>query len=162
MAKLKDVIAYILLKYPEHLRDELSNFRVTKMIYLSDWHFARKHGEQITEIKWFFDNFGPFVWDIKNIVEENTELFEIKHTKNIYGDDKKLFILQNKNYKPEITEDEKESLDYVIGITKKLYSGEFTNLIYSTYPILTSDKYTYLDLVCKAKEYSELEKIKKG
>ena len=154
-ANLIDVVAYILKHYP--IQSELSNFRVTKMIYLSDWLSARRYERQITEIKWFYDNFGPFVWDIKDTVEKNEGLIKVEHTKNTYGDDKLLFILKDKNYKSAMTKEDTDMLDYVIDATKKLYSADFVNLVYSTYPILTSEKYTYLDLVGKAKEYKELK-----
>ena len=54
MTELKEVISYLVSKYPH--KDELSNARLTKMIYLADWRHAITQGNQITDIRWFFDN----------------------------------------------------------------------------------------------------------
>ena len=66
--KLLNVVTYLVKNYP--VEDHLSNARVTKMVYLADWFHALNHQKQITSIKWYFDNYGPFVWDIKDLVEE--------------------------------------------------------------------------------------------
>ena len=88
MAALKDVLVYILLKYP--FKDELSNARVTKMIYLADWRHALEEKTQISPIEWFFNNYGPFVWDIMETTKSNTELFYIDESENLYGEKKVL------------------------------------------------------------------------
>jgi hypothetical protein len=46
-------------------------------------------------------------------------------------------------------------LDFVIEKTKDLEWNDFIRLIYSTYPIVTQDKYSKLDLVSLAKEYQK-------
>lgn len=48
MVKLIDIILYILKNYPH--KNELSNARLTKMIYLIDWRSAFDNGKQITNI----------------------------------------------------------------------------------------------------------------
>lgn len=48
MAELRDVIAYILQRYPEDMAGELSNARVTKMVYLSDWRNCLRGKGQIS------------------------------------------------------------------------------------------------------------------
>ncbi|KTD83093.1 type II toxin-antitoxin system antitoxin SocA domain-containing protein [Legionella waltersii] len=76
MTKLKDVIAYTLKNYP--IKEELSNARITKIIFLADWHQAINYGRQISKIKWVFDNYGPFVWDIHDEAINNPDLFDIQ------------------------------------------------------------------------------------
>ena len=49
MATLTDIIYYLISNYPH--KDELSNARVTKMVYLADWHAAVKLGHQLTYIR---------------------------------------------------------------------------------------------------------------
>ena len=70
MANLKDIIAYILQNYPSNMKHELLNARVTKMVYLADWRNCVRSKGQVSDIKWYFDNFGPFVWDVKKAAEE--------------------------------------------------------------------------------------------
>ena len=56
--KLIDVIYYIIKNYKK-IKD-LSKSRLTKIVYLADWHQSIHQGKQITKIKWYFDHFGPF------------------------------------------------------------------------------------------------------
>lgn len=151
MAELKDIIAYILRKYPT--KSDMSNARLTKLVYLSDWKHAIKTYSQISHIKWYFNNYGPFVWDIKDTARENSHLFDLETTTNMYGDLKTIFILKTENYTPKLLEEEVKSIDHVIQETKNLNWDQFIRLVYSTYPIASTERYTYIDLIEKAKEY---------
>lgn len=153
MAELHDVMAYIIKNYPDSLGHELSNARLTKMIYLSDWHQALNEASQITNIKWYFDNFGPFVHDVEDTALERDDLFAVDLGNNAYGSTKKTFSLVNKDYNPVLKAKERKSLDHIIEVTRKMYWTPFIKLVYSTHPIASSQRYTYLDLVKKAKEY---------
>lgn len=153
MADLKDILAYVIKKYP--YKDELSNARLTKIIYLADWKHAITYGTQVSPIRWYFDNYGPFVWDVKDTATAYQELFVAKEITNMYGGPKTTIGLINSGYIPAISEKEQKSLDHVIEKTNKLNWEQFIRLVYSTYPIIVSEKYTYLNLVEKAKEYEK-------
>lgn len=153
MAELHDVMAYLVKKYPGNLQHELSNARLTKMIYLADWHQAINRGRQITDISWYSDNFGPFVRDIEKTAAERDDLFVVNLGSNIHGQAKKSFALRDANYNPRLKPEEVESLDHIINVASKLYWAPFINLVYSTHPIASSQRYSYLDLLTKAKEY---------
>jgi hypothetical protein len=153
MARLHDIIAYLLQKYP--YKNELSTARLTKMIYLSDWKAALDSGEQLTDIQWFFDNYGPFVWDVTREAGAHPRLFNIEDTENMYGDRKRLFRLLDGDYTPDLSSQDKQVLDHVISATEDLNWDQFIKLVYSTYPVISSDRYTTLDLAAKASEYKE-------
>ena len=153
MTTLKDTLAYVLKHYPPSLQSELSNARVTKMIYLADWHQAIKYNRQITGINWFFDNYGPFVNDVKVTAEADKAIFGISNVNNMHGQPKLMLSLKDQSFEPNVDEKAKDSLDHVIELTRKLYWDKFIKLVYSTYPIVTSDRYSELDLVKKADEY---------
>lgn len=152
MSSLKDVIAYILKEYPN--KYDLSNARVTKMIYLADWHQAITYKKQITSIQWYFDQYGPFVNDIKTEIAKNLELFYIEDFNNQFGQPRNLFLIKNTNYKINLASEEKTSLNHIINITKPLNWNQFINLVYSTYPVTSSARYSRLDLIKKAAEYT--------
>jgi hypothetical protein len=158
MANLKDVMAYFLAEYP--LKDELSNARLTKMVYLADWKSAIERGKTITDIKWFFDNHGPFVWDIKNTAAQNSDLFTVRSTRNVYGGKKDVLELVDEGYEPRLSSRERGYLDHVIEQTKPLLWADFIRLVYSTYPVASSDRYETLDLAAKAKEYQKAKPLK--
>lgn len=151
MASVKDTLAYLLLNYP--YKHELSNARVTKMVYLADWHHTLNTGRQITDISWIYDNYGPFVWDVKNTAESEKSLFKVTSSSNFFGGPKCEFEIVNPNYRPSLTDSEQRSLDHVIESTKQAGWDAFIKLVYSTYPIVSSSRYSYLDLLTKATEY---------
>ena len=163
MVELKTVMYYIIKNYPNRMKKELSNARLTKMIYLSDWKKSINEGKQITNIEWYFDNYGPFVGDVLDEAEKNKDVFSIKHTINMYGQPKTYFeIKENSNMDKEIEkihDKTKDVLDYIINITSKMYWNAFIKLVYSTYPITSSERYSKLNLVKKAKEYAQFKKL---
>lgn len=153
MSNTLDVMAYLIKNYPERMSDELSNARLTKMVYLADWRHVLETGKQITPIKWYFDNYGPFVRDVEHTALLNEDVIAVEKTTNMYGQSKKKFALKDPGYSPTLREDEIQSLDHIINVTSKLYWKDFINLVYSTHPIASSERYSYLDLATKAKEY---------
>jgi len=150
MTKLKDIMAYIVKNYP--FKHELSNARLTKMIYLADWRNSLVNNQQISSIHWRYEDYGPFVWDVLNTAQLS-DTFETLETTNPYGQKKVKISLKNPDYQPELTNDEREILDYVINKTKKLNWAGFIKLVYSTYPILKSERYSILNLIDFAQKY---------
>lgn len=150
MADLKDIIAYLLRDYP--YPDALANARVTKMVYLADWKSALDHGRQISTIAWVFDNFGPYVADVRQCADAHPKLFRIENRRTIFGGEKNVFVLVDKDYKPELTADEKAILDHVRKTTESLGFDRFVKLVYSTYPIMVSDRFDDLNLVALAEQ----------
>ncbi len=63
------------------------------MVYLSHWHQCINHSQQITEINWYFDNYGSFVNDVNDTIVQNPQLFTCKSTSNIFGGNKNLYGL---------------------------------------------------------------------
>lgn len=152
MASLIDIIAFILSEYP--VKSDLSNARVTKMVYLADWHQSINNNSQISPIRWYFDNYGPFVRDVLEAAKREPNLFVLQDTVNLFGRRKTLISMPKKNYTPNLSEAEKASLIHVINTTSKLNWNDFIKLVYSTYPIMSSNRYSYLDLSAKAADYA--------
>lgn len=153
MVNLIDIILYILKFYPH--KDELSNARLTKMIYLADWRSAYDYGKQITNIEWYFDNYGPFVHDVEKTIEEHSDKIATVLTRNIFGKKKILYKLIDANTNITLPQNVDQIVSTIIDLTKGLYWDQFINFVYSTYPIVTSERYTYLNLVGKAKSYKK-------
>ncbi len=160
MSELTDVMVYLLKNYP--YKSELSNARLTKLVYLADWRFALKNKRQITGIQWKFNNFGPFVWDIYNTAQSNSSVFAVEDIQNYYGAKKTLIKLSNENHPVHLSNDEKLTLDYVISSTKILTWNRFIQLVYSTFPILVSEKDSSLDLIALANLKESIKSIAKS
>lgn len=158
MASLPDIIAYLIREY-RTLRDEdLSTARLTKMVYLADWRSAILHKQQITNIHWFFDHYGPFVWDVQDAAKGNSALFTIEEAQTVYGSPKRVFRIKDQSFSPAIADNEKQILDHVLRETYALDWIRFIQLVYSTYPIMSSERFTYLDLAAKAFSYEKSRK----
>jgi len=153
MGSLRDVVAYICRNYPH--KDELSNARVTKMVYLADWKSAIERGEQITGLTWRFDQYGPFVYKVLDTAKEDSA-FEIIPTRNMYGSQKDLLKVDNDVDYPTLSAEEMRILDFVMEGSAPLNWNEFIKLVYSTYPIVSQERYSKLDLVRLAQEYEEV------
>lgn len=155
MVKIKYIVRYFVKNYP--YKDELSKTRLTKMVYLADWYSALKYGKQLTNIKWYFDHYGPYVSDVFDTVATDRYLV-IKHGFNAFGNPKEVVDINNSQYNElpiKIDRQCEEILNKVIDDTKQLTWNGFINYVYSSYPIKSSIRYNYLDLVKLAKECKE-------
>jgi hypothetical protein len=149
---LRDVTAYICKNYP--YSDELSNARVTKIVYLADWRSAITRGEQLTTLEWQFSHFGPYVADVIQVAKTDSD-FEVVSTNNMYGGPKDLLRVSSDVQYPSLTDEEKDLLDFVISSSASKNWDDFIKLVYSTYPIVTQERFAKLDLVALAREYEE-------
>ncbi|PYD71067.1 Panacea domain-containing protein [Novacetimonas hansenii] len=150
MAELIDILGYICENYP--YKDELSNARLTKMVYLSDWKSAIEQGRQISDIKWIFNHHGPYVDDVYQEAHRS-HLFKIIREVNVYGNEKFVFNLSSTKDWISLTEQDIICINHVIKETKPMLWRDFIHLVYSTYPVVVSDKYSRLNLVELARRY---------
>jgi predicted metallo-beta-lactamase superfamily hydrolase len=144
---VNEISLFFLNNYP--YPDELSKTRLTKMVYLADWECALKHKKQITNISWYFDHYGPYVPDVyEEAMKDERIIFE--NTFSAYGSPKTI-IKKTDAYSADesikLSHEEVSILNKVIEDTKFQNWTEFIDYIYNTEPILTSKKYSHLDLV---------------
>ncbi len=160
--KLKAIMVYFCDRFNE--KKALDKARLTKMVYLADWETAQKHGEQLTNIKWYYNHYGPFVYDVVNLAYAEPALFEV-NPKNKFGIKKDLIQLKQPQATDKVNaiictlpSDERKLLEDIIKRTKDKQWKEFIGIIYTTYPIRKHDKYDELDLVELAAEYKRKKK----
>lgn len=154
MASLHDAMVYLAREYP--YKSELSKARLTKMLYLADWRAAITRRRQITPLEWVFNHYGPYLPDVVEQARTNPD-FEVRDEFTMYGSPKEVVALANPAAEERLEPWEKESLDHVIEQTKDLNWSQFIELVYSTYPILSQDRYATLDLLQLASEYEALQ-----
>lgn len=151
MAELRDVVAYLCANYPH--KQDLSKARLTKMVYLADWRSALVKNSPMTDIRWIYNYYGPFVDDVISVARKDPA-FEIVQTANLFGGQKEVVRLSAEPAEwPSLTDEERQILDHVIQETSLLYWNEFIKLVYSTYPMVTQERFAPLDLVTLANEY---------
>ncbi len=90
MNPIQIITAYYCLNYS--YPGELSNARLTKLVYLADWFSALADRKTMTNIEWVFNHYGPYVDDVINNVSF-TPYFTIITTETAYGSSKKSGVL---------------------------------------------------------------------
>lgn len=144
MNDLAYVMAYFCKNYPH--KNEISNARLTKMVYLADLFSVETRNIPITKIKWYFDNYGPYVDSIKNEAENNP-IFEAINNETIYGTPKlQIKLTDNSLNLPNESRDYDYILDKVIQETKHLNWNDFIRHVYNTNPVKQARRYSYLNL----------------
>ena len=152
MASVRDVVAYLCTHYPH--KSELSKARLTKMVYLADWRCALVAGHQITPIAWEFNHYGPYVDDVINAARSDSS-FQVVRSTNAYGSLKETVTVKRAVAYPSLTDGDMAVLDFVVAGTAPKSWDSFIRLVYSTYPVVTQERYTTLDLVDLAKKYKD-------
>lgn len=152
--KISNMIKYLLKNYP--YKSELSASRLTKMLYLADWKSAIEQSRQLTDAQWHFNHYGPYVDDFIKIAKDDDDI-RVVRTQTMFGGHKQEVRL-NDNFDGtvELEEEDKKILDFVISSTKRKNYEDFIKLVYSTYPVVSSSRYSDLDLVTLAKEYESI------
>ncbi|MBL0749787.1 Panacea domain-containing protein [Nocardioides baculatus] len=154
MSDLESLVLYFCKHYPH--KDELSKARLTKMVYLADWRSAITERKQLSDLRWTFNHYGPYVDDVVEAAELSRFL-RIRETTNMYGSRKEVVEATVDAPEPSLSGNERLILDHVIQETQRLGFNDFIKLVYSTYPIVTRARYHTLDLVELAGEYEELQ-----
>lgn len=152
MSNLEKLVRYILLNYPEI--NELSKPRLVKLIYLIDWKYTIENSKQYTNIKWYFNHYGPYVNDVIDLMKSHSDVFEVISYNNSYEGVTDKFTLKDKS-KIELENNIKTITDKFIDYTYKQTWSDFINLIYSSYPIKNTWKYNELNLEILAIEFNK-------
>ena len=148
-----DKIKNLLIYFCQKSKAELSNARLTKLVYLSDWLSLLKNGKQITHIDWLFNRYGPYVNDIFDLVNEDKDTFEVKEEKNFYGA-KKIAISLRKRKEYKKTE-EISIANMVLKATEDKNFEKFIDFVYETPPVKNTERYSFLELSDFAKTHKE-------
>jgi uncharacterized protein YwgA len=152
MNKLQSIVAYFCSKYPH--KSELSNARLTKLVYLADWFSSLVDGKPMTNINWVFNHYGPYVDDVVDSVR-GTQGFSIECEQNAYGASKNVISFIGNEEDIDLSQREEKILDVVIEKTKHLYFNDFIDYVYSTYPVKSQERYSALNLEALAKQYKQ-------
>lgn len=142
--KLHDILAYICSHTQSN--SDLSKARITKLVYLADWLSAYETGQPMTNIRWVFNHYGPYVNDVVEFAQNDPD-FGVLSTYNAYGSLKEQVELTNPFAQwLSISSEDQRRLQHILDETSSMYFGEFIDYVYATYPVRNSNKYDVLDL----------------
>ena len=133
----------------------LSNSRLTMLIYLCDWKSCLVTNKPLTELNWHYENNGPFSWEVIKAVIYSRKHFEISKSLGsfISFNTTVKLIVYNEEIQNSLSSYSNNIIDFVIKQTNALDNEQFTNLILSTYPVMSSQKFTDLNLKRLSVEY---------
>ena len=138
---------------------KVSSIKVLFLIYLCDWKSSMDLGHQITNVKWRFidENFyGGMVEKVEKVLDETIknkyqESWTTKFIKSLY-----IFNTDVESHKIDsLSREELKVVSFVNKLSKDLPVNDFIKIVYSTFPMITAEKNTSLDLVGLAKSYKE-------
>lgn len=152
MTRLQQIIAYFCLNYP--YKAELSKARLTKLVYLADWVSSLLTGKQMSDIRWVFNHYGPYVDDVVEAAASSHK-FNIEAASTVYGSAKSVISYKGSDEEITLSEPDRIILDALVERTKGMYFNDFLNYVYSTYPVKSNERYSTLNLESIAKKYNE-------
>ncbi|WP_396196181.1 Panacea domain-containing protein [Flavobacterium sp.] len=144
MKNLLTLILYVFKNYPSV--EELSKPRLVKLLFLIDWKYAIDNGHQFTEIKWYYNHYGPYVEDVIDLIKTHNDIFYVNAFENQFGSISEIISLKEKNINIEVSKEVKVAADFIIKNTAHMKWTDFITLIYSSYPVKANSQYTILDL----------------
>ena len=160
-----DLLAYIWENYggkgdqqfKDNRAEDFTLSRTTKMIYLVDWKYALKRGRQATQVRWYFDQFGPYV-NLVNTFTKRFDLREERESKSKYRRRLRWLVLN-----PDISQDVGTPLSNevqnvckeVIEDVGRLRYTDFIRHVYRTPPVRYYDQFTYMNIVKVAKHFCD-------
>lgn len=70
MLDFVELFKIIISVYPE--KQELTRDRLVKLTYLSDWRSTIVNKKQITNVKWYINNYGPYIENMYETLKEKS------------------------------------------------------------------------------------------
>ena len=130
--KIEDLIYLIKLNEPKMLPPSL----LLRGIYLIDWKYTLLNNETLLNIDWENTNYGPGFDDYKELVNNIENI-------NSFSED----------YIPN--QQVLDVIEFVAEKTERLKYTELTNLAFSTYPMISTERYDKLNIQKKSIEYKD-------
>lgn len=128
-----------------NIKKELIHF----VLFIVDWKYTLVYGEQLTNVKWFKNqnSIMDFNLNNKNLNDYLKEI-EIKDNISIHDENFSQIDLNRINL----------FIDFVKSKTEKMLYTEFVNLYFSTYPLISSNRNEFIDLVDLREQYINVVK----
>lgn len=151
MPNLRDVIVYICQHYPRE--QELTETRLTQIVYLADWLHAVQHGVPFLDIAWEFNIYYGLSTDpIANVVAED-EVFELAEISDVFGYPKRVVRLKEEVSQVPLPETEMRVIDAVIQTASSGTFDSFIRYLYHTFALASETGASKLNLNDLARRY---------
>ena len=122
--KLKEMAEYIVFRL-----QNVSFFKLTKLLFLADLHSLRERNITISNSIYLRMQEGPWIPYLKNIIQESTDI----RTVGTYGKYRLVYLARDNVC--ELNQQEIEIIDKVLQTTKDCDDGQIKTMVYMTPPM---------------------------
>lgn len=131
--KLESVIAYLVANFPRYL----SRVELVKLVYFVELEFYKLYGKSLTGVTFYRYKYGPYSSTILTSIEKLAAagVLEVRKTATCYGSPKYQHVLVHKPHQLELTDEERDVIDYVIEMNKGLTTTAIKDKSYMTAPM---------------------------
>lgn len=154
MSKLLDITTFILKNSTKAFSMPVAD--LSRIIYLCDWKSAIENGNQLTDLAWTVQLFGPKVDDMEAELSAAQD-FVLETTTTDSGKLQKSIRLKNPSRLSNLSSSDMEVLTFVLKQTQNMDLGQLLQLIFSTYPMATGNLGHELDLKSLASQYNQIK-----
>ncbi len=134
----RKLVRKLLLYIADQFQDmeaEISTIRLVKMLYLIHLEYFNHHGETLTGIDWYYYHYGPYFFDVGNILRSASIDLDAKEVLTKSGRGFTFRSLEEQ----DISKDVDFATEQQINRALKKWALEDTqiilNFVYSTFPI---------------------------
>lgn len=152
---LKDIIIQL---YDSKVTNNITCYELPKLLYLIDWVYAVNFDKLLTNLNWYYDHNGvmsnKLITYLKNVdgtfigKEGNRSIYEYS--------DQDYYELIDHDYTPLLDSETVKVINHVVKKTKDLNRiPDFIKYVLSTYPLMITNKYDFIDLLECAKYHKQ-------
>jgi hypothetical protein len=121
--------------------------------YLADWRSAIARGQQLTGVTWEFNEMGPSSREVLEAIFSGSR-FGIVPGRRSEGGQQQVVAVDPQAVPRSLTSEDKEILTYVVERVAHHDDSGLVRLVYSTFPILCTPRFSKLSLPELAARYS--------
>jgi hypothetical protein len=140
----RDVLAFFLQQGQKRDHDTL-----VMMAYLADWKTCLEGNPRLLDVAWTLGSFGPSAPEVHDALDDVTRFEQLPE-----GGIRLLGV------PPVIPSNMKPFLEHVENTTKDLRRDKLTQLVYSTFPVMHTDRFAPIDLERAATSYREFKTLR--
>lgn len=146
---MQDIILALLNGHPKGIRDE----ELMWIVYLADWRSTIKSRNRLLQCVWTFGHYGPETEEFEAALEQYSWMFKTSRRRETNGIEFRWIQPEHPEYRVLLEEHEHAAVEHVLSTTSSLDRADLVRLVYSTFPMLSSERFTTLNLEDLADKY---------
>jgi len=134
----RKLVSKLLLYIVDQLQDmeaEISTIRLVKLFYLIDLEYFNHHGKTLTEINWVYHHYGPYFFEINDILRSASIDLDAREVLTKSGRGFTYKSLEEQNISKDVDFSTEQQINRVLKKWGLEDTPVMLNYVYSTLPI---------------------------